>query len=244
MKLFKAIAFILPILAADARGLKGSKSYEVNDVFSTKTSKTPKASKNGKKGKKTKMPKTDAPVPPPSTVALPVNSPEPVPPVDSPEPVNGMNFNRIATFPICTQIDPTCNTDDETVAEIVTATDDGMMLVYTDAEMKSIGFVDIADPGNPMPAGVVKMAGEPTSVAVLGGYALAAVNTSEDFVNTSGELVAIDITSREVLKTWDLGGQPDSIGVSPDGKYVVIAIENERDEDLGDGAPPQVCTCY
>ena len=31
------------------------------------------------------------------------------------------------------------------------------------------------------------------------------------------------------------GGQPDAVAVSPDGKYVAIAIENERDEDLEDG---------
>lgn len=235
MKLLRAFVFLLPIFAADARGLKASKSKSHDGVTTTKNSKAPKSLKNGKKGKKTKMPKVDSPVPPPVIVA---------PPVDSPEPATGMNFNRVATFPICTQIDPNCNTDDESVAEIITATDDGMMIVYTDSEMESIGFVDIADPGNPMPAGVVKVPGEPTSVAVLGGYALAAVNTSEDYVNTSGELVAIDITSREILKSWDLGGQPDSIAVSPDGKYVVIAIENMRDEDLGDGAPPQMPAGY
>ncbi len=233
MKLLRAFVFLLPLLAADARGLKANKSKS-----STKNNKAPKSLKNGKKGKKTKMPKDVSPP------ALIVDSPEaPAPIFNSPEePSIGMSFNRIATFPICTQIDPNCNTDDEAVAENLAATDDGMMLVYTDSEMENIGFVDIADPGNPMPAGVVEMPGEPTSVAMLGGYALAAVNTSEDYVNTSGELVAIDITSREIVKTWDLGGQPDAVDVSPDGKYVVIAIENERDEDLGDGVPPQVCT--
>ena len=29
--------------------------------------------------------------------------------------------------------------------------------------------------------------------------------------------------------TIDLGGQPDSIAVSPDGKYAAVVIENERD---------------
>ena len=55
----------------------------------------------------------------------------------------GMNFNRVATFPICTQIDGTCNTDTETVAEIVVAANNGMTLVYTDSEQENIGFVDI-----------------------------------------------------------------------------------------------------
>mmetsp|Transcript_47959 Transcript_47959/g.72547 ORF Transcript_47959/g.72547 Transcript_47959/m.72547 type:complete len:497 (-) Transcript_47959:1079-2569(-) len=151
-----------------------------------------------------------------------------------------MNFNRIATFAICKQLDATCNTDTETVAEIVTATEDGMTLVYTDSEQENIGFVDISDPANPAAFGTVALSGEPTSVAVLGGLALAAVNTSEDFVNTSGELVAIDIATRVIVKTWQLGGQPDSVAVSPDGKYILVAIENERDEDLGDGVPPQM----
>ena len=155
-------------------------------------------------------------------------------------PAEKKTFNRIATFPVCMNLDPTCNTDDETVAEIVDVSDDGMTLVYTDSEMKKLGFIDISDPSTPEPAGTVDLVGEPTSVAVLGNYALVGINTSEDYVNTSGSLVAIDMTTKIVVKSWDLGGQPDSVAVSPDNKYVVIAIENERDEDLGDGKPPQV----
>lgn len=42
-------------------------------------------------------------------------------------------FRRIATFPICSQIDLSegCNSDTETVAEIVAVSMDGMTLVYT-----------------------------------------------------------------------------------------------------------------
>ena len=36
-----------------------------------------------------------------------------------------------------------------------------------------------------------------------------------------------------------LGGQPDSIAVSADGLYAAIVIENERDEELNEGALPQ-----
>ena len=32
----------------------------------------------------------------------------------------------------------------------------------------------------------------------------------------------------------ELGGQPDSVAVSPDGTFVAIAIENERNEDIND----------
>mgnify|MGYP001549434079 CR=1 FL=1 len=144
-------------------------------------------------------------------------------------------FQRIATFPVFLNTD----VDLETVAEIVASAKDGNLLIYTDSETESIGFVDITDPTNPQPAGVVSVGGEPTAVAVKGNYALAAVNTSPDFVNPSGQLEVIDINSRVVVATIDLGGQPDSIAVSPDGRYAAIAIENERDEDLGNGRPPQ-----
>ncbi|EJK46736.1 hypothetical protein THAOC_34583 [Thalassiosira oceanica] len=151
-------------------------------------------------------------------------------------------FNRIATFPVCSQIDINCDTDEETVAEIVVATEDGMTLVYSDAEQENIGIVDITVPSNPEPLGVISLAGEPTSVAMIPGsnHAAVAINTSSDYVNTSGELVIVDIDEQVVLHSFELGGQPDSVAVSPDGKYIVIAIENERDEELGDGEPPQM----
>jgi hypothetical protein len=82
---------------------------------------------------------------------------------------------------------------------------------------------------------VVAVGGEPTSVAVKGAYALVGVNTSADFVNTSGLLAVVDIASRAVVRNIALGGQPDSVAVSPDGNFAVVAIENERDEDHPNG---------
>ena len=151
-----------------------------------------------------------------------------------------MNFNRVATFPVCLQINSTCNTSDVTAAEIVAASADGMTLVYTDSPKKQIGFVDISNPSLPKPKGVLAMGGEPTSVAVKGGYALVAVDTSADFINVSGDFVVVDIATQTIVHRASLGGQPDSVAISPDGKFAVIVIENQRDEDLGDGAPPQL----
>eukprot|EP00931_Biecheleriopsis_adriatica_P069323 TRINITY_DN4318_c0_g1_i4.p1 TRINITY_DN4318_c0_g1~~TRINITY_DN4318_c0_g1_i4.p1 ORF type:complete len:824 (-),score=197.58 TRINITY_DN4318_c0_g1_i4:319-2790(-) len=150
-------------------------------------------------------------------------------------------FNRIASFPICQQLDVTCNTDEETVAEIVAASSDGMLLIYANGAQKGVGFVDIADPAKPAAAGHLDCGGEVTSVAVThGNYALAAVNTAANYTHTSGVLKVIDLTTKSVVHSMDLGGQPDAVAVSPDKKYAAIAIENERDEDLGDGVPPQM----
>jgi hypothetical protein len=96
------------------------------------------------------------------------------------------------------------------------------------------------DPSNPLPLGIVDVGGEPTSTSVVGDYALVAVNTSPDFANPSGNLQIVDLVSKEVIHTMDLGGQPDSIAVSPDKSFIAIAIENERDEDLNDGELPQL----
>lgn len=150
------------------------------------------------------------------------------------------HFNRIASFPVCQQLDATCDVDTETAAEIVAASEDGQTLIYTDSPEKTLGFVDITDPTKPSALGLLPLNGEPTSVAVKGGYALVGVNTSADFINVSGELAVVDIATRSIVHTLTLAGQPDSVAVSPDGQYAAVAIENERDEDLGDGAPPQL----
>lgn len=128
---------------------------------------------------------------------------------------------------------------DEASAEISTVTQDGRTVVYTDSPGERLGFVDITNPSRPRPAGTLAMGGEPTSVAHLGGLLLAGVNTSESFTNPSGKLVVIDARTRGIRREIDLGGQPDSVAVAPSGRYVAVAIENERDEDVNDGEIPQ-----
>ena len=149
-------------------------------------------------------------------------------------------FNRIASFVVASQLD----TDEQTAAEIVAASIDGNILIYSNSPRGTIGAVDITDPSAPVGLGELDMGGEPTSVTVKGNLALVAVNTSPDFVNPSGKLVAVDISTAGILREWDLGGQPDSISISADGNYAVIAIENERDEDVNDGALPQLPDGY
>lgn len=70
--------------------------------------------------------------------------------------------------------------------------------------------------------------------------AVVGVNTSPDFINPSGVLAVVDIESMTVVHEIDLMGQPDSVDVSKDEQYIVVAIENERDEDLEEGRLPQM----
>ena len=132
----------------------------------------------------------------------------------------------------------------ESVAEIVAATAEGMTLAYTDGARGGVGVIDLADPAAPVAAGFIETGGEPTSVVVAGTTALVGVNTSESFTGPSGALAAIDLasgseTGAETGARCDLGGQPDALARSPAGERLAIAIENERDEDLNDGAIPQ-----
>jgi DNA-binding beta-propeller fold protein YncE len=50
----------------------------------------------------------------------------------------------------------------------------------------------------------------------------------------------VNVASRAVVATCDLGGQPDSVAKSADGKFLAVVIENERDEEVNDGAIPQL----
>ncbi len=131
-------------------------------------------------------------------------------------------FDRIATFDVTGR-----------VAEIVAATSDGNTLIYTDADAKEVGFIGINDPAAPMEIGKLSTAGEPTSVANVPGsdFALVAVDPNE--------LLVVNTSTRTVVRTIPLTGQPDAVAVSPNGRYAAVVMENQRDESLNGGALPQ-----
>lgn len=123
--------------------------------------------------------------------------------------------------------------------QIIAATANGKTLVYTDSGRGTIGFVDITNPSRPQPAGTVELdpapsddaTYSPTSVDILQNrYALVTADTSGSKANPSGRLVVVDINRRSVVTELNLGGQPDSAKISPDNRYLAIAVENERDE--------------
>ena len=156
-----------------------------------------------------------------------------------------MNFNRIASFPVAMNMAEGEDTARESSAEIISASADGMTLIYSDSLLGVIGMIDITDPANPQPMGNIALeGGEPTAVSGLGNTVFAAVNSSESFTNPSGYLLHIDLATGEEAGRCDLGGQPDSTAVAPDGSFVTVAIENERDEDAGDGRVPQMPAGY
>lgn len=151
-----------------------------------------------------------------------------------------MMFNRIATFAVADNLPADADRTKPTSSEIIAASEDGMTLVYSDSPFGAVGFIDITDPKAPKAAGTVKIDGEPTSVVVSGVKVLAGISTSESKAAPSGNLAVIDLASKTIESTCDLGGQPDSLALSKDGKFLAVAIENERDEELNDGEIPQL----
>lgn len=146
-------------------------------------------------------------------------------------------FTRTATYPVYLNVPEGVDPAAETVAEISTITEDGTV-VYTDATGKRIGFIDVADPANPIGTGTVSLADlghaddQPTSVASYRDFILVVIDeTGGDYTSPQGRLDVLRASDRTVLRSIDLGGQPDSIAISHDGAYAAIAMENQRDED-------------
>jgi len=121
-------------------------------------------------------------------------------------------------------------------AEIASSTPDGQRLIVTEADAGSIAVLDIADPMQPSLLKNVSFKSlsdkaEVTSVAAMpdGNYALAVIRTGDTMqLANPGLLAVVDLRTYEIAKTYPLGIGPDSIAVSKDGRYAVIAIEDEE----------------
>ena len=154
------------------------------------------------------------------------------------------SFNRIASFATPLNMAAGEDTQRETSAEIISVSEDGMTLIYTDSPLGVVGLIDITDPANPAPKGNIDVDGEPTTAVIQGQTAFVGVNTSESYVAPSGALRTIDLATGTITASCDLGGQPDAVAKAPDGSFIAVAIENERDEDAGDGRVPQMPAGY
>ncbi|MCG7307990.1 esterase-like activity of phytase family protein [Brachybacterium sp. ACRRE] len=141
---------------------------------------------------------------------------------------DGTFFTRTATMPAYANT----SKDEDAVAEISTVTSDGRTVVSTDSAGGTVGFTDISDPDDPKPLGATEVDGEPTSVHAVGSRILVVVDdTDGDLAHPAGHVSVLDARTREEVRRIDLGGQPDSIDVTADGRAAVIAIENQRDEE-------------
>src|SRR5262245_38268777 len=85
-------------------------------------------------------------------------------------------FERVSTFLACQNSSCDTSVVKEATPEIITATDDGRTLIYTDAAQGSIGLIDIRNFNSPQPGGLIKTNGRPSSVVVRGRHLLATVN--------------------------------------------------------------------
>lgn len=132
------------------------------------------------------------------------------------------------------------------VAEIVTATPNGLTLLYTSADAGALGLVDITDPARPvlLPRVDVRLGGvgEPTSVAISpdGRYAVVALRLDDDVTNPRrGFLRVYDVRNPRAVKhvkDLSVGIGPDSLALAGSGKTLraVIAIEDEETDAKGD----------
>src|SRR5690606_25933512 len=160
-------------------------------------------------------------------------------------------YHRLATFPVYLNRPDGEAADTETVAEISTVTPDGGTVVYTDGAAMRIGFLGIRDPAAPVGVGTLSLTDrgpptdsgpstgpgsaddQPTSVAAVDEYVLVVVDTTGgDFADPSGRVDVVRLADRIRVHSIDLGGQPDSVAVSPDGTLAAVAIENQRDEEF------------
>jgi DNA-binding beta-propeller fold protein YncE len=126
-------------------------------------------------------------------------------------------------------------------AEIIDVSEDGQLLVFSNAARQSIGVVDLSNPVAPRLLGSVEVPGEPTSVAVSpdGQWALATVYADRPVdgepppdPRLPGLLAVIslrDPAAPELTSIIGIGHHPDSIALTSDGKELmaIIAIENE-----------------
>lgn len=77
--------------------------------------------------------------------------------------ISDTTFARIGAFATPDNMADGEDRDRTTSAEIISASEDGNTLVYSDSPLGVLGFVDITDPAAPKGLGTVGMDGEPTA---------------------------------------------------------------------------------
>jgi hypothetical protein len=144
------------------------------------------------------------------------------------------SFKRIASFPVCSQIGSSCDSNQQTAAEIVAASTDGKTLIYSNSPLNTLGFVDMLIRLHPVAKGSLPMGGEPTSVAVR--RHLSSGKIVEHFSAGAVNLERIDRTDdrpASIALTDSLQGvlrEPDGVAWLPRKRF---ATADEGDLDGG-----------
>lgn len=121
-------------------------------------------------------------------------------------------------------------------AEIAASTPDGSRLLVTEADKGSVSVLDITYTDQVREVKSISFSSlsdkaEVTSVAVMpdGKHAIAVIRTGDNFNDPNpGMAAVIDLDTYEIAKVYEIGIGPDSIAISRDGSYAVIAIEDEE----------------
>ncbi len=129
------------------------------------------------------------------------------------------SFRRVATFPVFLNEDITT----QSVASSVAANASGELLIYTDSVQGKLGFVDISEPADPVPAGTLAVGGTPIAVRTAGwtDYALVAVQDGA----SPGWLQIVDLDTRDIVRTIELSGRPTGLSVDPQAKFAAVSID-------------------
>ncbi|AGF72865.1 choice-of-anchor I family protein [Corynebacterium halotolerans] len=122
---------------------------------------------------------------------------------------------------------------DESAAEIVAHHPGTQQLLVVNALSGNIDLLDISDPANPVPAGVIE-SGEGNSInsVAVRPDGLAVANVEPADKTAEGSMLFFDAGTGEELGRVMLGGAlPDMVGISADGRFAFSANEGEPAED-------------
>ncbi|MEA2053199.1 MAG: 5'-nucleotidase C-terminal domain-containing protein [Euryarchaeota archaeon] len=124
-------------------------------------------------------------------------------------------------------------------AEIIAFTPDQKNLLVTNSKENTLIILNISDLTEIKEKRVLDLSsyGEPTSVAVSpnGEYALVSIADGVNPTVNPGKVVAISLLPQgqnEIFAEFSVDQVPDSLGITPDGNYAVIANEAENEEDI------------
>ncbi|WP_020061526.1 choice-of-anchor I domain-containing protein [Bacillus sp. 123MFChir2] len=127
-------------------------------------------------------------------------------------------------------------------AEIAASSSDGKTLVVTEADLGQISILSIENLQDIQLKGTVSLKGihpeaEVTSATITpdGKYAFVAFRTGDNLYNANkGKIAVVELSSKNIVKTYEVGVGPDSISLSKDGTKLVVCNEDEEG-DPNDG---------